>query len=146
MRENMFGKKSNKPRGDIDTLIGAGTSIQGNIEFSGGLRVDGNVRGDVIAIGENPSTLILSEQATIEGKIQVSHAVINGTIVGPIHAYEYLELQHKSRVLGDVHYGVIEIKFGAMIEGKLVNQRNFESDEKVVDTLSATSEFPNNNQ
>ena len=78
----MFGKKSNKPRGDIDTLIGAETSIQGNIEFSGGLRVDGNVRGNVIAIGENSSTLILSEQATIEGKIKVSHAVINGTIAG----------------------------------------------------------------
>ena len=73
----MFGKKSSKPRGDIDTLIGAETSIQGDIEFSGGLRVDGNIRGNVIAIGENPSTLILSEQAKIEGKIQVSHAVIN---------------------------------------------------------------------
>ena len=142
----MFGKKSSKPRGEIDTLIGAETSIQGDIEFSGGLRVDGNIRGNVIAIGENPSTLILSEQATIEGKVQVSHAVINGTIVGPVHAYEYLELQPKARVSGDVHYGVIEIKFGAMIEGKLVNQSSFESDEKVVETLSATSEFPNNSQ
>ena len=142
----MFGRKSSKPRGDIATLIGAETSIQGDIEFSGGLRIDGNVRGNVIAIGENPSTLILSEQATIEGKVQVSHAVINGTIVGPIHAYEYLELQPKARVSGDVHYGVIEIKFGAMIEGKLVNQSSFESDDKVVEALSATSEFSNNSQ
>ena len=142
----MFGKKSSKPRGDIDTLIGAKTSIQGNIEFSGGLRVDGNVRGNVIATGENPSTLILSEQATIEGKVQASHVIIHGTIVGPTHAYEYLELQPKALLSGDVHYGVIEIKLGAMIEGKLVYSSSIESDEKVVETFSATSEFPNNSQ
>jgi len=142
----MFGKKTSKPKGHIDTLIGAETSVQGNIEFSGGLRVDGNVCGNILATGENPSTFMLSEQATIEGKVQVSHAVINGTIVGPIHAYEYLELQPKARVSGDVHYRVIEIKFGAIIEGKLVNQASFESDEKVVELLPATAEFPNNSK
>lgn len=142
----MFGKKTSKPKGHIDTLIGAETSVQGNIEFSGGLRVDGNVCGNILAIGENPSTFMLSEQATIEGKVQVSHAVINGTIVGPIHAYEYLELQPKARVSGDVHYRAIEIKFGAIIEGKLVNQASFESDEKVVELLPATAEFPNNSK
>jgi len=102
--------------------------------------VDGHVRGNIIATGEKPSTLVLSEQATIEGKVQVSHAVINGTIVGPIHTYEYLELQAKARVSGDVHYRVIEIKFGAMIEGKLVNQGNSESDEKVVELSSVASD------
>ena len=142
----MFGKKTSKPKGHIDTLIGAETSVQGNIEFSGGLRVDGNVCGSILAIGENPSTFMLSEQATVEGKVQVSHAVINGTIVGPIHAYEYLELQPKARVSGDVHYRVIEIKFGAIIEGKLVNQVSFESNEKVVELLPATAEFPNNSK
>ena len=128
----MFGKKASKPQGHIDTLIGVDTCIQGNIEFSGGLRVDGHVRGNIIATGEKPSTLVLSEQATIEGEVQVSHAVINGTIVGPVHTYEYLELQAKARVSGDVHYRVIEIKFGAMIEGKLVNQGGSESDGKGV--------------
>ena len=142
----MFGKKTSKPQGHIDTLIGAETSVQGNVEFSGGLRVDGHVRGNITAIGEKPSTLVLSEQATIEGKVQVSHAVINGTIVGPIHTYEYLELQPKARVSGDVHYRVIEIKFGAMIEGKLVNQGGSESDEKVVELLPAASELSNHSK
>ena len=136
----MFGKKASKPQGHIDTLIGMDTCIQGDIEFGGGLRVDGHVRGNIIATGEKPSTLVLSEQATIEGKVQVSHAVINGTIVGPIHTYEYLELQAKARVSGDVHYRVIEIKFGAMIEGKLVNQGSSESDEKVVELSSVVSD------
>ena len=136
----MFGKKASKPQGHIDTLIGVDTCIQGDIEFGGGLRVDGHIRGNIIATGEKPSTLVLSEQATIEGKVQVSHAVINGTIVGPIHTYEYLELQAKARVSGDVHYRVIEIKFGAMIEGKLVNQGNSESNEKVVELSPVASD------
>jgi cytoskeletal protein CcmA (bactofilin family) len=138
--KKMFGKKASKPQGHIDTLIGVDTCVQGDIEFSGGLRVDGHVRGNIIATGEKPSTLVLSEQATIEGKVQVSHAIINGTIIGPIHTYEYLELQAKARVSGDVHYRVIEIKFGAVVEGKLVNQGNSESDEKVVELLPATGD------
>lgn len=136
----MFGKKTSKPQGHIDTLIGVDTCIQGDIEFSGGLRVDGHVRGNIVATGEKPSTLVLSEQATIEGKVQVSHAVINGTITGPVHTYEYLELQPKARVSGDVHYRVIEIKFGAVIEGKLVNQGSSESEEKVVKLLAVTGD------
>ncbi len=136
----MFGKKASKPQCHIDTIIGMDTCIQGDVEFGGGLRVDGHVRGNIIATGEKPSTLVLSEQATIEGKVQVSHAVLNGTIVGPIHTYEYLELQAKARVSGDVHYRVIEIKFGAMIEGKLVNQGNSESDEKVVELPPVASD------
>jgi cytoskeletal protein CcmA (bactofilin family) len=138
--KKMFGKKASKPQGHIDTLIGVDTCVQGDIEFSGGLRVDGHIRGNIIATGEKPSTLVLSEQATIEGKVQVSHAIINGTIIGPIHTYEYLELQAKARVSGDVHYRVIEIKFGAVVEGKLVNQGNSESDEKVVELLPAASD------
>ena len=80
----MFGNsKTNKLQNRIDCLIGAGTTIEGNIVFSGGLRVDGHVRGDVIAADEKPGTLVLSEQAHIEGEIRVSHVVINGTVVGP---------------------------------------------------------------
>jgi cytoskeletal protein CcmA (bactofilin family) len=140
----MFGKETGRPQDHIDALIGAETSVHGNIEFSGGLRVDGHVRGDIIAKGKKPCTLVLSEQATIEGKVQVSHAVINGTIVGQIHAYESLELQPKARVSGDVYYRVIEIKFGAMIEGKLVSQGSSDSDEKVVELLpAAADEFSN---
>ncbi|TDI80449.1 MAG: polymer-forming cytoskeletal protein [Betaproteobacteria bacterium] len=134
----MFGKKVSKPPDHIDTLIGADTCIEGDIGFSGGLRVDGRIRGNVVATGDEPSTLVLSEQATIEGKIQVSHAVINGTIIGPIHTNEYLELQTKARVSGDVYYRVIEIQLGALIEGKLVSHG--QSDDKVVELISVTSD------
>ena len=119
----MFGnKKGNKPQNRIDCLIGAGTTVEGNITFSGGLRVDGHVHGNVLAAEDKPGTLVLSEQARIEGEIRVSHVVINGTVVGPVYAVEYLELQAKADVTGDVYYRTLEIQLGAVVQGRLVYQ------------------------
>ncbi len=118
-----FGNsKRSRPQNRIDSLIGAGTQIEGNIFFSGGLRVDGTIKGNVSETGDQPSTLVLSEQSRIEGVIRVSHVVINGTVVGPVQAQEYVELQSKSRVTGDVFYKTLEMHVGAIVEGKLVHQ------------------------
>jgi cytoskeletal protein CcmA (bactofilin family) len=133
----MFGGKSNnKPQNRIDCLIGAGTTIEGSITFTGGLRVDGRVRGDVIAADGKPGTLVLSEQAQIEGEIRVSHVVINGTVVGPVHAAEYIELQAKANVTGDVYYKTLEIQLGAVVQGRLV----YQTDGKVVQFKPAVAE------
>ncbi|HSB48105.1 MAG TPA: polymer-forming cytoskeletal protein [Burkholderiales bacterium] len=120
------GKGGSKPHNNIECLIGAGAAVEGSIIFTGGLRVDGRVRGDVIAADGKPGTLVLSEQAQIEGEIRVSHVVINGTVIGPVHAAEYVELQPKANVTGDVHYKTLEIQLGAVVQGKLV----YESEEK----------------
>jgi len=118
----MFGGKTSKPQTRIDSLIGDGTTVEGNVIFSGGLRVDGRVKGNVLTADDQPSTLVLSERARVEGEIRVSHAVINGTIVGPVYATEYVELQAKSNVTGDVHYRTLEIQLGAVVQGRLVHQ------------------------
>ena len=121
----MFGKKSfeNKPQGRIDSLIGVGTKIEGNIRFTGGLRIDGEVHGCVEAVdGATSSTLVLSEQARIEGSVAVAHLVSNGTVVGNVAVTETLELQPRARIVGDVEYTVIEMHQGAVIEGRLVHQ------------------------
>jgi cytoskeletal protein CcmA (bactofilin family) len=136
----MFGKeKGNKLQNRIDCLIGAGTVIEGNITFSGGLRVDGHVRGNVLAADDKPGTLVLSEEARIEGEIRVSHVVINGTVVGPVHAVEYVELQAKANVTGDVHYRTLEMQLGAVVQGRLVYQPEARSD-KVVPLKPATAD------
>ena len=136
----MFGGKGNsKPKNSIECLIGAGTTIEGNITFAGGLRVDGRVRGDVVAADGKPGTLVLSEQAQIEGEIRVSHVVINGTVVGPVHAVEYVELQAKANVTGDVYYKTLEIQLGAVVQGRLVYQNDSKSD-KVVQFKPAVAE------
>lgn len=136
----MFGGKGgSKPHNNIECLIGAGATVEGSIIFSGGLRVDGRVRGDVVAAEGKPGTLVLSEQAQIEGEIRVSHVVINGTVVGPVHAAEYVELQPKARVTGDVHYKTLEIQLGAVVQGKLVYESGDKS-ENVVKLKPATAE------
>lgn len=120
----MFGKKQqgSKPQSKIDSLIGAGTKIEGNISFSGGLRVDGEIKGNVSAERGAESTLVVSEHARIEGEINVAHVVINGTVVGPVSAMESLELQPGARVTGDVEYHKLEMQQGAVVQGRLVHQ------------------------
>ena len=118
----MFSRKTPKPQNRIDSLIGAGTSIEGDISFSGGLRIDGEVKGNVRAAGDQPSTLVVSEHARIEGEVSVSHVVVNGTVIGPVRSGEFLELQPKARVTGDVEYSSIEMHLGAVVQGRLVHQ------------------------
>jgi cytoskeletal protein CcmA (bactofilin family) len=126
----MFSSRHSKPQNRIDSLVGTGTRIEGDVHFSGGLRVDGEIKGNVIADQSKPSTLVLSEQARVEGEIRVTHLVVNGTIVGPVIASDYLELQSKAKVTGDVHYKTLEIQLGAIVEGKLIHLS--EAEEKVV--------------
>ena len=134
----MFGKKAGKPQSQIDSLIGANTRIEGNINFSGGLRVDGHIKGNVTASTDKPSTLVLSDQAVVEGKIKASHAIINGVVVGAIHATEYVELQAKAKVSGDIQYKTMEIHVGAAVEGMLLHSvdEDVQSDSKVVSLIN----------
>ncbi|AEJ00566.1 protein of unknown function DUF583 [Nitrosomonas sp. Is79A3] len=119
----MFGRKKKKSlHPHIDTLIGANTHITGDINFTGGLRIDGHISGNVIAADDEHSTLVLSTEGSITGKIKVANVVINGTVTGPIQAQEYLELQEKAKVYGDVQYGSLEIQLGASVEGKMIHQ------------------------
>ena len=117
----MFGKsKDHTPMKRIDSLIGTGTTLTGNIVFTGGLRIDGTVVGNVHASNGESSTLVISEQAKVAGEIRVSHLVINGEVQGPVYASDYLELQPKARVKGDIHYARLEMHVGAAVEGRLV--------------------------
>ena len=115
-------QQSSKPQNRIESLVGAGTTIFGDITFAGGLRIDGEIKGNVHAVEGQHGTLVISEHARIEGEIIVSHLVINGTVIGPIHATEFLELQPRARVTGDVEYNNIEMHLGAVVQGRLVHQ------------------------
>lgn len=133
----MFGKKHSKPQNRIDSLIGAGTTIEGNINFSGGMRVDGNINGNVIATQGKSSTLVLSEHARVTGEVTVTHLVVNGMISGPVSASEYLELQGKAKVNGDVHYKTLEIQLGAIVEGRLIHSTVAAQDKVVAFKLNS---------
>lgn len=135
----MFGNKTTKPQNRIDCLIGAGTVIEGDLTFDGGLRVDGRVHGSVNSVEGKPGTLVLSEAARIEGEIRVSHVVINGTVVGPVHAADYVELQSKANVTGDVYYKTLEMQLGAVVQGRLVYEDDAKA-EKVLKFKPAAAE------
>jgi cytoskeletal protein CcmA (bactofilin family) len=127
----MFNKKHSKPQTQIDSLIGAGTTIEGNLNFSGGLRIDGQINGNVVAAQGKPSTLVLSEHARVNGEVNVTHLVINGSISGPVFASEYMELQSKAKVNGDVHYTTLEIQLGAIVDGRLIHSNTAVQDKVV---------------
>jgi len=104
----------------IDTLIGRTASVQGDIEFSGGLHIDGRVNGSVRATDGAAAALSVSEHGLVEGSVVAPHVVLNGSVNGDIVATERVVLGAKARVRGNVHYGVIEMALGAEINGKLV--------------------------
>ncbi len=112
----MFGKKKQPP---IGTLIGEGTVVHGELRFSDGLRIDGEIFGDVVAVGDQPSILVISERARVTGKVKAGHVIINGLVMGPVHSDDLLELQPKASIIGDVRYEVLEMHPGATIDGEL---------------------------
>jgi cytoskeletal protein CcmA (bactofilin family) len=116
----MFERKQHKaPQKRIDCLIGAGTTVTGDVSFTGGLRIDGVIRGNVTTANGEAGTLVVSEQARIDGEINVSHVVVNGIVNGPITANDFLELQAKAKVVGDIEYRTLEMHLGAVVQGRL---------------------------
>ncbi|WP_440109623.1 bactofilin family protein [Acidovorax sp. BL-A-41-H1] len=112
----MFSRKKQPP---IKSLVAQGTRILGDVHFAEGMRIDGEVVGDIRAGAEQPSILVISESARVEGAIHADHVIINGQVVGPVHAAELLELQPKARITGNVHYKALEMHQGGMIAGQM---------------------------
>ena len=131
----MFGKKKQPP---IKSLIAQGSAIEGNLKFTDGLRIDGEVTGDIRAFDSGPSILVISEAATVTGHIYADHVIINGCVVGPVHASELLELQPKARITGDVSYKALEMHQGAVITGQL-RPTHQELEDKPLLTLAASN-------
>ena len=129
----MFGKKAPPP---IKSLIAQGSRIDGHLRFTEGLRIDGEVVGNVTASPDQPSMLVISEAASVEGEVRADHVIVNGTVRGPVHAGELLELQPRARIEGDVHYKCLEMHQGAVIAGQL---RPLDLEEKPLLKLAATN-------
>jgi cytoskeletal protein CcmA (bactofilin family) len=138
----MFGNKgkSSAKGTKIDTLIGQNSELQGDIVFSGGLHVDGVIKGNVFADADSGSVLSLSERGHIEGDVRVPNVVINGSVKGDVHAAEHIELAEKARVVGNVYYRFIEMVRGAEVNGNLVHKEDGFQPAPKVELLSASSE------
>ena len=118
-----FGRRKSPP---IRSLIGEGTVVHGPIHFSDGLRIDGEVQGDVLASSEGQALLVVSDKAKVTGMVKAAHVIINGQVVGPVEASVMLELQPLARVTGQVRYELLEMHPGALIDGELRPLKNVE--------------------
>ncbi len=120
----MFGSKKIKSS-KIDTLIGQGVEVTGNIKFQGGLHLDGKVMGNVVTADEAEGTvLVISDRGCVEGDVHVAYAVINGEVIGNVYASEKLELSAKARISGNVEYNLLEMASGAEINGQMLHNVN----------------------
>ena len=129
-----FGRKAQPP---IRSLISEGTVVTGEVQFSDGLRIDGEVRGDITAAESARTILVISEKAQVHGRVKAGHVIISGEIKGPVVSTELLELQPKARVEGDVHYELLEMHPGAIVEGEL---RPLRAGEKPALKLAASND------
>lgn len=130
----MFANKAKQP--PIKSLIAQGTRIQGDLLFAEGLRIDGEVVGNVRAV-DGASLLIVSEVASVQGSIEADHVIINGRVKGPVMARKLLELQPKADIKGDVSYSAIEMHQGATVEGQLRPMASDGAEEKPTLKLAA---------
>ena len=122
----MFGKKKQQQeqfRARINTLIGEGTTVEGTVHFKGGLHVVGNINGGVRSDDED-SVLIVSESALLTGDVKVSHLIVNGQIDGDVYVDGKVELFDQARINGDVHYQLLELPVGAVVNGNLICEVN----------------------
>ncbi len=117
----MFKNKPNLPDGQVDTLIGPQVTIRGDLQFSGGLYIEGRVIGKLFAEDGQKAVLTLAENGSIEGEIHSPVVVINGRVDGDIHSSERMELASKARVQGNVHYKVVEMAAGSILSGRLLH-------------------------
>ena len=115
------GKKPKSAGTKVDTIIGQQTRIEGDVHFSGGLHVDGRIKGAIIAADGSASVLTVSEHGDIEGDVRVPTVILNGTVTGDVHAEERIELAAKAKVNGNVYYKLIEMAMGSAVNGSLVH-------------------------
>lgn len=116
----MWGSKKGASR-RIDSLVGNSTKIKGDVDFIGGLLVDGKVIGNITATEDENATITISENGYVQGEIQIPNIIINGTVEGNVYASNNVELAKKARVFGNVYYNLFEMAMGAEVNGNLVH-------------------------
>lgn len=136
----MFGSKEKASNPHYDTLISSKTEIIGDVKFTGGLHVDGVVKGSLFAEAGSSAVVRISDKGRVEGQITAPNVIINGKVIGDVHATEYIELAKKAEVSGDVYYQMMEMVLGAQVNGKLNHQAKGKKGSEPLKTATAEIE------
>jgi cytoskeletal protein CcmA (bactofilin family) len=111
--------KTNGSGSGAVTIIGPGVRIEGNITFSGYLRVQGEVLGNIVCLDEHHGTTVIHGAGSVTGSIKSPSIIVGGRVQGPLHATASIEVHHGASVLGDVSYKQLAIHEGGVIDGLL---------------------------
>ncbi len=132
---NNVSNNSSVDRSEVNTLIGNTTTLEGDLHFTGVLKIDGTIKGNLVA-ESNDSVLILDQAGNIEGEVRVPSMIINGSIIGNVYASEKIDLYPQAKIMGDVHYNLLEMEVGAEVNGRMLRQEGqaFSASENTVDT------------
>ena len=103
----------------ITTLIDKDIVISGDTTYTGGIRIDGKINGNLKVHGKEGSLLIMGHGSKITGDVEVEKAIINGEINGNVKCHDYLELNTNAIVNGSIEYDIIEVHEGSKINGIL---------------------------
>jgi len=134
----MWGKKRKRRTSRIDTLVGQHTIVQGDMKFTGGLHVEGIIKGNVYAEDDDGTSMLqLSDHGRIEGEVNVPYVIINGEVRGDVHSSAHVELLSKAQITGNVYYSLIEMAIGAEVNGKLVHTVQAVADHAEPDRMNA---------
>ena len=107
-------KKEKPSDSTISTFLGHGTSVDGTLEFQGTIRLDGNVKGQVI--GQN-GTLIIGDKAVVQAQVRVDTAIVRGELNGSIEAKTRIEAYPPARIIGDIQAPQISVESGVVFNG-----------------------------
>ena len=118
----MWGSKKTKHKGPITSLIGRGTKIVGDIDFYGGMHIDGEIYGNITDSSDSESSITISEFGHVVGEIHIPNVIINGQVEGNIYSSNYLELLNKAKIKGNIYYHTIEMAVGSEVNGSLEHE------------------------
>lgn len=133
----MFSSKDKSANTHYDTLISSKTEIVGDVKFTGGLHIDGLIKGNLLAEAGSGAVVRISDKGRVEGQITAPNVIINGRVTGDVHAGEYIELAKKAQVSGDVYYQAMEMVLGAEVNGKLHHQAKVDGRKKSEPEMNA---------
>ena len=131
----MWGSKKKISR-NINSLIGRETKILGDMDFTGGLLIDGKIIGNVTANDDNTAMITINKDGYVQGEIQIPNVLVNGSVEGSIYASHHIELAKDARIHGNVYYNLIEMAIGAEVNGKLVHV----TEDSVVEAIETNNE------
>lgn len=112
----------NKNTGHYDTVISNKSEFSGDLRFTGGLHIDGKIKGNIIAEADSGAVVRISETGLVEGEIHAPNIIINGQVIGNVFSGSHIELAKNAVVTGDVNYTMMEMVMGAQVNGSLIHR------------------------